>query len=52
LVVHRGGGKRKLYLIPSDKLAAVRQGKKAYDHLWDLLVKISEINVQILKAVK
>jgi hypothetical protein len=52
LVVHRGEGKRKLYLIASDKLAAVRQGKKAYDRLWNLLVKISEINVQILKAVK
>ena len=50
LVVHRPKGKQKLYLVPATKLAQVRQGRKAYELLWRNLLKISELNLLILKS--
>jgi len=50
LVVHKGKGKQRLYLIPPDKLQAVKKGKNAYDVLWDGIVKIAGINLLLLKA--
>ena len=50
LVVHRSKGKQKLYLVPVPKLAQVRQGKKAYELLWRNLLRISELNLLILKG--
>lgn len=50
LVVHRPKGKQKLYLVPDHKVAQIRQGKKAYERLWSNLLKISELNLLILKG--
>ena len=50
LVVHKGKGKQRLYLIPPEKLDSVRRGKQAYDELWAGIVKIAEINLLLLKA--
>lgn len=50
LVIHRGKGKQKLYLVPARKLPRVRQGRKAYDRLWSNLVRLSELNLLILKS--
>lgn len=50
LVVHKGKGKQKLYLVPARMLRQVRQGRKAYDRLWSNLVSLSELNLLILKS--
>lgn len=50
LVIHRGKGKQKLYLVPAHKLRQVHQGRKAYDRLWSRLVRLSELNMLILKS--
>ena len=50
LVIHRGKGKQKLYLVPAHKLSQVRRGRKAYDRLWSNLVRLSELNLLILKS--
>ena len=50
LVMHRGKGKQKNYLIPASKLRQVREGRKAYDRLWSNLVRLSELNMLILKS--
>lgn len=50
LVVHRSKGNRKAYAIADSQLSRVRKGRKAYETLWKNLVKITEINVQLLKA--
>lgn len=50
LVIHRGKGKQKIYLLPASKLRQVRQGRTAYNHLWRNLVRLSELNVRILKS--
>ena len=50
LVVHRSGSRQKLYFIPPRKLHQVRQGKRAYDRLWKQLLKVSELNLLLLKA--
>lgn len=50
LVVHKGNGKQRLYLIPPDKLDAVKKGKHAYNVLWNGLIKLAEINLLLLKS--
>ena len=50
LVIHRGKGRQKSYLIPARKLAQVRRGRKAFDQLWKNLIKLSELNLLILKG--
>ena len=50
VVVHQGKGKQKLYAVPKDQLRQVRKGKRAYERLWRALMKVSEINLRILKA--
>lgn len=50
LVVHRPKGKQKLYFVPSNLLARVRRGKRAYDQLWRNLLAISELNLVLLKG--
>lgn len=50
LVIHQGKGKQKLYQVPAPKLPQVRQGRKAYHRLWNNLVRLSELNLLILKS--
>ena len=50
LVIHRGKGKQKLYLVPPSKLRQVRRGRNAYARLWSNLVQLSELNMLILKS--
>lgn len=50
LVVHKGKGKQRLHLISKTDIEEVKRARKAYDKLWEGLIKIAELNLMIIKA--